>query len=259
LRILHLLPNLSGGGAERQFGYLAPELVRMGHRVDVAYLENGPTKPALRYVTLHKLVAINNYDPYLLWQLVRLTRRIKPDIIHTWILQMNILGAITARLTGIPWILREPSSAMAYPPTWKNRLRVLVGSGASAIVSNSRGGEEYWKTQLPYSRRYVISNGLPVHEIDRIVGALSNELSKSEAPIVLYVGRLTSDGSAAKNLKAFLETLACVRQQQTVLGVLCGQGLQRSELEVLRDNLGLDTDVHFFAYTIGSRRTLEHH
>ncbi|HED01024.1 MAG TPA: glycosyltransferase [Proteobacteria bacterium] len=245
MRILHLIPYLSGGGAERQIGYLAPELVRMGHDVHVAYSKEGHLKPELPSVVLHQLKSRSNYDPYLLWQLLRLIRGIKPDIIHTWILQMDILGGIAARLSGVPWIFREPSSAMAYLPTWKHRLRVWVGSGASAIVSNSLGGDEYWKTKLPYSRRYVVPNGLPVHEIDRTVAALPPGLAKLEAPIVLYVGRLTSDVSATKNPQAFLEALACVRQQQNVLGILCGEGSQRSELKVLTHKLGLDADVHF--------------
>ena len=117
MRILHLIPNLSGGGAERQLSYLAPELARMGHDVHIAYSLECIQKPELPGVVLHRLKAQSNYDPYLLWQLVRLIRRIKPDIIHTWILQMDILGGMAARLNGIPWIFREPSSAMAYPPT----------------------------------------------------------------------------------------------------------------------------------------------
>ena len=119
MRILHLLPNLSGGGAERQFSYLAPELARMGHDVHLAYSKEGPDKPELPGVVLHQLKLRSNYDPYLLLQLVRLIRRIKPDIIHTWILQMDILGGIAARLNRIPWIFREPNSALAYSMTWK--------------------------------------------------------------------------------------------------------------------------------------------
>jgi len=245
MRILHLIPTLSGGGAERQLSYLASELVRMGHDVHVAYSNGGPQKPKLPGVALHQLKTRSNYDPFLLWQLVRLTRRIKPDLIHTWILQMDILGGIAARLNRIPWILRESSSASTYPPTWKNRLRVRIGSSASAIVSNSSGGDEYWKTQLLHSRRHVVSNGLLVPEIDRIEAALPPGLTKPEAPIVLYVGRLSTDCSGIKNLKTFLEALACVRQKQEVLGILCGKGPQRSELELLRDELRLDADVHF--------------
>lgn len=241
MRILHLIPSLSGGGAERQLSYLAPELVRIGHEVHVAYSMDGPHRPELPGVVLHQLNSRSNYDPYLLWQLARLIRRIRPDIIHTWILQMDVLGGIAARLNGVPWILREPTQAQAYLPTWKCRLRVQVGSCASAIVANSSGGDEYWKAQLPYSCRHIVPNGLPMHEIGRIEAAVPPGFSKSEAPIVLYVGRM----EVHKRQKAFLEALACVRQQQDVLGVLCGEGPGQSELEVLRHELGLDAYIQF--------------
>jgi glycosyltransferase involved in cell wall biosynthesis len=248
MRILHLIPNLSAGGAERQLSYLAPELARMGHDVHIAYSEEGIHRPELPGVVLHRLKVRSNYDPYLIWQLVRLTRRIKPDIIHTWILQMDILGGMGAKLHRIPWVIHEQSSAMAYPPTWKHRLRIQLGSGANAIVSNSLGGDEYWKVKLPSKRRYVVPNGLPGDEIDMIVAGLPPGMNEPEAPIVLYAGRLTSDRSASKNMNTLLEALACVRQQQTVLGIFCGDGPQRYELEVLRHKLGLDADVHFTGY-----------
>jgi glycosyltransferase involved in cell wall biosynthesis len=245
IKILNLIPALSGGGAERQLSYLAPELVRMGHDVHIVYSNEGPEKPELPGVLLYRLKARSNYDPYLFWQLVRFIRRIKPDIIHTWIMQMDSLGGIAAKFNGIPWVFREPSSAMAYPANWKYRLRARIGSGARAVVSNSRGGDEYWKTYLPDDRRYLISNGLPVQEIDRTPAALPAGLTQSEAPIVLYVGRLSSDITATKNLRAFLEVLARVRQKQKVAGVLCGEGPQRSELKALRHTLGLETALNF--------------
>jgi glycosyltransferase involved in cell wall biosynthesis len=245
MRILHLIPSLSGGGAERQLSYLAPELARIGHDVHIAFSKKGPNKPELPGVVLHQLKARSNYDPFLLWQVVRIIRRIKPDIIHTWILQMDILGGMASRLTGIPWVFREPSSALAYLPTWKNRLRVRIASGASAIVSNSAGGDAYWKTRLPNSHRYVVPNMLPVKEIEKTNAALPPELPTSESPIVLYVGRLTSDHSATKNLKAFLETLSLVRQKRDVFGILCGEGPHRSYLEMLSHSLGLDDCVYF--------------
>jgi glycosyltransferase involved in cell wall biosynthesis len=244
MRILHLLPHLSGGGAERQFSYLAPELVIMNHEVHVAFSTSGPKCPELPGVVMHQLKSRSNYDPYLLWQLIRLIHRVKPDIIHTWILQMDILGGIAAKINKIPWILHEQSSAMGHPQNWKTSLWVRVGYFATAIVSNSRGGDEYWATQLPQSRRYIISNGLPVYSNDGSMMALPHGLSIPEAPIVLFVGRLV----ALKNLVAFLKALAYVKQKQTVFSIICGEGPQRAELELLRHKLGLDADVHFAGY-----------
>lgn len=248
MRILHIIPSLSGGGAERQLSYLAVELVHLGHDVHIAYSMDGPYKPELPNVILHQFKQRSNYDPLILWQLLQIIRSTKPDIINTWILQMDILGGIAARISKIPWIFREPSSEMAYKPSWKHRLRIKVAAGASAIVSNSIGGDQYWRTQLPNSHWYIIANGIPSHEIDKTFNDIPFEFQKSEVPIVLYAGRLID----LKNLKVFLRELAYVKKQQKVIGVLCGEGPQRHELEELRHKLGLDMDVHFMGHLPGA-------
>lgn len=248
MRILLLIPSLSGGGAERQVNYLAPALACMGHDVHLGYSKEVPFKSELPGVVLHKLKARSNYDPCLLFQLLKIIRCIKPDIVHTWIVQMDILGGIAARINGIPWVLYEQSSAMAYLPTWKNSLRIRIASGASAIVSNSSGGDEYWKSRSTNIHHNIIPNGLPVDEINAIEAELPTGLSEAFVPIVLYVGRLTSDGTGTKNLLLFLEALACVRKQQNIMGVLCGEGPQRAELEDRRNKLGLTADVQFTGY-----------
>ncbi|HMA54166.1 MAG TPA: glycosyltransferase, partial [Acidobacteriota bacterium] len=92
MRILHLIPKLSAGGAERQLSYLASELARGGHEVHIGYSREGPERPDLIGVVLHRLESRSNYSPLLLRQLVRLIRSVKPDVVQTWILQMDILG-----------------------------------------------------------------------------------------------------------------------------------------------------------------------
>ena len=106
------------------------------------------------------------------------------------------------KLCGTPLIFREPSSGLVLTQMWKNYLRVRIGDGASAIISNSRGGDEYWKTIMPDNRRHVVSNALPIDEIDSTKAALPQEIKKPEAPIVLYVGRMMEK---QKRPKLFLE------------------------------------------------------
>ena len=243
MRILHLIPNLSGGGAERQLCYLAPMLLQMGHTVHLAFSKEGPDMPKLNGVVLHKLKSRSNFDPYLLWQIVNLIRSVKPDIVHTWILQMDIIGGIAALINRVSWVLREPSSAKAYPWSWKHFLRIHLCSMASAIVSNSQGGDEYWATRLPSSRRFIVSNGLPVHELSAIKPALPQFLlTTSNAPIVFFAGRFKE---SQKRPGTLLKALACVNKQKSVLAILCGDGPQRLELEKLSHKLGISAYVHF--------------
>jgi glycosyltransferase involved in cell wall biosynthesis len=246
MRILNLIPNLSGGGAERQLSHLVPELVRMGHDVHVAYSKEGPHRPKLPGVVLHKIKSRTNYDPYLFLQLFRLIQRIKPDIVHTWILQMDILGGMAARLSGISWTLREPSSAMAYFPTWKHRLRVRVSSGVSAIVSNSQGGDEYWRRRvngrLP---RFVIPNALPLQDIERAVPVPVEELGVHPGQkIVLYVGRFEQ----GKNLESLVRALGRVARNPKIVAFLCGDGPTKPTVERMINEEGLSGRIFLPGY-----------
>jgi hypothetical protein len=166
MRILHALPSLSGGGAERQMSYLASAQARAGHEVGVAYRSEGPEPPELPGVVRHALRASGNHDPRLLVRLVALLRRVRPEIAHTWILQMDVLAGLAARLTGTPWVCREPVSGATYGGAWKHRLRRGLLRGADAIVANSTAGERYWAGLHPGGTRCVIGNALPLDAIE---------------------------------------------------------------------------------------------
>jgi len=244
MRILHLIPKLSNGGTEKQLEYLNRGLISLGHDVHIAYLNESENYIIHPNVILHKLKAKSNHDPLLLIQVRRLIKRIQPDVLHTWILQMDIIGGLAALISGIPFILREPSSEMAYKGGWKNRLRVLIGQKANAIVANSLGGVEYWKKFAPGSKCYKISNGVPLDEINAFTGALPEHI-KTDLPIVLYVGRLAADVSASKNLINLLKAVSIVCKTNEVLCILCGDGPQISSLQLLSKDLGLKDNILF--------------
>ncbi len=244
MRIMHLIPKLSGGGAERQLSYLAPELARRGHDVHIVFSREGPNPPELPGVTLHRLIGGSNCDPRLAWRLVRLIRLVKPDVLHSWILQMDVLGGIAARLTGTPWVLREPNMSDAYPASWKTRLRLWAGAGARAVISNSGGGDAYWKARVPDRKRYIVRNGLPMAEIERAPAALPARVAVPDVPLLVYVGRLERH----KRVQTFLDALAIVSKRRAVHGVVCGEGAEHSSLEARVRALGLAEHVTFTGF-----------
>ncbi len=247
MRILHYIPHFIHGGAQRQLSYLAPELARRGHEVHVAFLKGGPNLARLKSlgILLYPLRHSNNYDPHILLQLIRLLRRIKPDLIQTWIMQADIVGGIAARLTGTPWLFREASSGRAYRPIWKNRLRIMMARGASAVLANSSSGRQYWGSLLPDQRLYVIPNGLPVNEIEQATPDWNFKLDlKPEQKIVLFVGRFDqgkySGGVVhAKNLDNLVAALSQVVSEPGIVGVLCGDGPRRHLIKQLVQRLGM--------------------
>lgn len=245
MRLLFLIPSLSGGGAENQLRYLASELALKGHEVHIAYIYDGPSKPEMSDIHLNRFKTQFNYDPRLLCQLFRFVRIIKPEIILTWNPQMDILGGIVSRIRQIPWIIREPSSALLYSGTWKDRLRVLIGSGASAIVSNSIGGQEYWTSKIPSIRSLVIRNGLVLNGIDKVEAKLPPGINTVDVPILLFAGRFER---SIKQPDLFLEVIARIKPEIKVLGIMCGEGQEMYELKELRHSLDLDNEIYFTGY-----------
>jgi glycosyltransferase involved in cell wall biosynthesis len=248
MRILHCISSMGGGGAERQLAYLAGEHRRLGWDVHVALLSGGPNLERLRAggAVVHHLTARGNYDPAILVQLVRLIRRVRPDVVETWIHQMDILGALAARLTRVPWILQERCSEPAYPPTSKHRWRVALAAGACAVISNSTGGDRYWQSRLSERvRRYVIPNALPLAEVEsaRAAGREETGVEPNER-LVLHVGRLVPQ----KNLEVLLSALRRVLSDPRIVAVLCGEGPLRSALEQLLVEYGIADRVRLPGY-----------
>jgi glycosyltransferase involved in cell wall biosynthesis len=236
MRILHCIPSMLGGGAERQLAYLAAEQSKRGYQVEVALLFDGPNGDRLRCsgVTIHSLSHRGIHDPYLMIQLIRLIRSTRPDIVQSWLRQMDILGGMAAQWTRVPWILSERSSALGHPPSVKNRLRVWLGVRAQAIVSNSSGGDAYWELcGYARARRHVIHNGLPWDEIDRIPSYRPDSGTLAEGQrIVLYAGRMSSE----KNVNNMISGIREAAAQVSLSTYMCGEGVLQSEVEDLIHN-----------------------
>lgn len=229
-RILHCIPTMKGGGAERQLCYLSAGLTQIGWEVHVALHSGGENMVRLKEsgATIHQLESRGNYDPFLLYKLLRLADQIGPDLIQTWLTQMDLLGGATALVRDMPWILSERSSALGYPSTAKNLLRCRVARRAAAIVCNSTAGKLYWdpdgESEVPL---YVIPNAIPVDEIDRTPPA-SVVLPESRGPakVILYAGRF----DRPKNVMNLVRALERVADQMQAVALLCGDGPLKSEV-----------------------------
>src|SRR5688500_17024690 len=183
------------GGAERQLSYLTTALVRFGLEVHVALVSGGPNLDRLERsrATIHWLPAASNYDPRLLWNALSLVDRVRPDLLQVWMLQMEVIGAISSALRGVPLIWSERCSEDAYPDTLKHRLRQKAARRAAAVVANSSEGCNYWKGRLDHEGpRQVIPNARRLGEIEGTQPAAAAESqTKPGDAVILFAGRLT--------------------------------------------------------------------
>jgi glycosyltransferase involved in cell wall biosynthesis len=248
IRVLHLVPALSSGGAERQLRYLVHALQIIGYDVHVAYLNDGPDLgigtdwPA----NLHRLPPRGNHHPGLLLDIFRLIKKIQPDIVQTWLLQMDVAGGLAAMLDGRKWVLREPNVEAAYNGSWKFRLREIVARGCSAIVSNSQGGASYWQERFRTKLVRVIRNAIPYDDIQLAPRASLERFGCTPSTAaILYAGRLVSDHLSEKNLARLLRAIQIVNRSIDCSLILAGTGPQREALQHLARELHLEARTIF--------------
>jgi glycosyltransferase involved in cell wall biosynthesis len=219
MRILHLIPHLSGGGAEHQLRYMAPEMAKIGHEVHIAYIHEGPESVPLPGVVLHQLDLSGNHDPSLFIKLWQLVRTIEPQIIQSWILMMDVMAGFQSFNTNAAWVLREPTSGAAYREfNIKQKLRALLAPRASAIVCNSPGGKSYWLGQgIPDTRLSVIPNAVPAQFINGVKPV--KEVTENRK-VLIYAGRLM----LSKNVDLLINAVTGARWAQDALLYIAGEG-----------------------------------
>src|SRR4051794_31084956 len=94
MKILHCASALQGGGAETQLAYLAAQQVRSGHRVHIAHPagQEIPTRIRESGACLHPLRQAGSHDPFLLWRVLRTLCAVRPQVVQTWHLQMDVVA-----------------------------------------------------------------------------------------------------------------------------------------------------------------------
>jgi len=235
VKILHLIPSLTGGGAERQLAYLTRELRKRGHQTLIAYKREGPAPWQAEDLPVQRLTASRHRNPRFLGEVVALIRSWRPDVLQTWFVESDIVGSVAAALTRTRWVLREPSSGEFYAGRLKASLRVMVARlAADAIVANSEGGRAYWAR---HAQPRLIANAVPIEDLDQVTPA-----DLGPAPAMVFAGRL----EAMKNVDVFI---AAAAQLPEVRVIVCGIGPRRAQLEHLAAELRIDDRVCFTGHT----------
>ena len=240
-RLLHCIPSLGAGGAERQLAMLTHQLPRFGWEIHVAVLEGGVFEKQLAPSTVvHHVRHRGSRDVRIPIRLASLIGRIRPVIVQTWLTNMDIFAGVAALMRSVPWIATERSSALAYPARLANHLRAFLLPHADAIVANSRGGLDVWQRSAARQIQRIIPNGIsiPADAVTPLPGWLP---VSSSAPVVVYAGRLSEE----KRLPTLLHAMAEVRRQIPAVTVFCGTGPMRAELQAIARALSLENAVIF--------------
>jgi len=247
--ILHCIPNMAGGGAERQLVYLCEGLIREGLDVHVALCGGGRNMERLKSTgaNIHELASRGNHDIGILRQLIKLIKEINPDLIQTWLRQMDVFGGLAAVITGTPFILSERNSSMAYNRSWKHFLRVCVVKRAAAIIANSNDGRRYWEHKSSQRvKKKVIRNIIPFNEIERAASDGFEIDFDPKVKLIVFAGRLKPQ----KNLFTLLQALQMVfAKSNDTVALLFGEGSLQDELLEFQQELKIQERLKIMGFT----------
>lgn len=242
MKVLHVIPCLAGGGAERQLQYLNNSVAMSDLEMHVAYLNDGGVNiDEYGNVNLHKLKARSNYDPGLIVRLYLLIRRIDPHLVQSWLIHSDILSAIVCILSRKKWVARESNApGLRSGGRLKFLLRKFLFRFTSGIISNSLGGYRYWNKTYPRNRNILIENGFPTQDIERESSKeLPSALLDSLGDYVVFVGRLENQ----KNISRIIESMALVSGELKL--VICGEGKLSQSLKDLAVDIGVEKRILF--------------
>jgi glycosyltransferase involved in cell wall biosynthesis len=228
-------------------------MAKAGLETHLAFMKKGPNLELIErsHVIIHELPRRSQYDPRMLSDLRKVVSRVRPHIIQTWLTQMDILAGSVAWTKGIPLILSERSSGMAYPHSARNWLRGIIGRRAAAVVSNSYQGCEYWRRLRFKGKMALIRNGIPFEQIRKAepcyrwpIGA--EGLVFKSGKVILFAGSFIEQKNPEKLMEAFSLVL---KRYDAAIAILFGQGAMLSRMEQLRSTLTHKERIHICGYT----------
>ena len=230
MNIIHLIPSLGSGGAERMLLRIAHNDLKNKHIViiiknidkkSIFYKidQNNIKLYSLDYTTLKNAYsAIKLYLNYLDTH--------SPDVIQTWMYHSNIMGGVLAYIKGyknIVWNIR--SAEISYRSMKKKTILLVLFEAflsyfiPKKIISCSKRAIKVHKNIFYCKDKFAyIPNGIQDHYI------LDKKVNTNKKPVVGFVARLDSQ----KNHVNFLKSLEYI--DYPISFILLGRGVEAINL-----------------------------
>lgn len=262
IKLCLIIPTLDRGGAEKQLSMLARGLDPDAFDTTViALTRTGPlerelSEAGIPVVSIGKRAKV---DPLAWWQLRTTLKRLKPDIVHTWLFAANAYGRSAARSARVPVILGSERSVDPWKGSWQLAIDRYLAKHTQGITTNSPGVVDFYAEHgIPRELFHVIPNGIPPRQP-------SQEISREEAfsrlginpsrKLILSIGRLWPQ-KGYKELIWSAEILRVLRGDTSY--AILGEGPERPRLEEFRDNVKAASEVYLVGHRDDAMQILPH-
>lgn len=246
MKLTLVISSLGAGGAERVMSLMANYWAAKGWEITLLTLDDGIPFYQLNEQVNHIGLGIQQNSPNVLMSAWNNFRRIqtlrgaiaslKPEVVISFIDQMNVLTLIATRSLNLPVIVSERTDPTLYPiGTMWNSLRRWTYPFASKIVVLTQRTSDYFLFELRLPS-YIIPN--PVIFPPKFENVSQTENTKRS---LIAMGRLTQQ----KGFDLLITAFAKLKDEHPnwILTIL-GEGELRAQLEALRNQLKLQTRVY---------------
>ena len=256
-RIVIVVGSFAAGGAERVAATMANAWLERGHEVWLVstYLGGAgaaayPLDPKVSVVLLSEGISDRGTS---LWPatlrkirtLRRLLLSIAPDVIISFLTNVNVLTILAHANSGIPLIISERTDPLhdSELPRALRVARILCYRFADAlVVQSSAAAERYGARLRRVSRMTVIHNPLPAE----LAASPRRARQEGEGGCVVAMGRLTSEKGYPRLIEAFADALGDESAWQLRIW---GEGPLRDELQSRVERLRLTDRVQLCGLT----------
>lgn len=257
-KVVFVIPNLDGGGAERTVLNICSRLDRARFNATLVLAEKRgrylhllpPDIPVIELGVAH----VSRGIP----QLAQVLRRLDAEIVFSTLTHMNVatvLAALVAKVRSKIVVREANVYSMAYAGSRGIKRMVLscfiryLYNSADKIVFLSRGVAEDFRKCFPSidpTKYEVIYNPIAIDEICRLKQEPIDEpWWDDSAPKVIVVGRLTRQKGHKHLLDAFQIVLQSVKDARLMI---LGTGEQRDALERYATQVGVAPNVTFLGF-----------
>jgi len=256
-RIAIFIPQLAAGGVQRCIILLAKGFLNNGYEVDLVVGQaDGPflrqVPAGVNLVDLHSR-HIRSTVP----SLIRYLKTSTPTALLSAQTHANIAAAWACKLSKhkVRLVVSEHNNMVAVVNSQgagKDRLRPIMARlfypWADVIVAVSQGVARSLTdlTGISPSQIQVIYNPLIPEDLDSLRNAACSHpwLSSQKIPVILAAGRLEKQ----KDYPTLIQAAAILNKQREVHLLILGEGSQRSHLESLVAQLGIQSMVNMPGY-----------
>jgi glycosyltransferase involved in cell wall biosynthesis len=222
-------------GCIHQAGPIGEEIRRTGVAFDVLGLDPGWRHPLA-------LLAIRRY-----------LQRVRPTIVHTFLLTASLYGRLAAMLAGVPIVIGTEVNVYANKRKRHAIAEQLLLRGTDAVIVSAESVRDFYVDQIhaDASKVEVIYNAVDWSQLETTIDRAAIRATAGvpdDAPGIGIIARLTPQ----KAHQVLFDAVAQTPSLASAHLIVVGDGELRGPLETQAVRLGIADRVHF----VGARRDL---